>query len=158
MSAVLKPSTIAFHVEPWASFKTEAADLFPRHWQEVALNRDAIKLNIDFGTFDRLDEAGQLHVVVARDDGIAGYWLGVIHPHLHYRDSLTAYTDVFYMRQESRRDTWAFVRMLKFVESSLKAKGVQKMFISSKCHKDLSPIFEHAGMTRSEVVYTKLLR
>lgn len=152
--------TITFHVEPWTAFKTEAADLFVKHWKEVALNQDAIPLDIDFATLDAFDAHGCLHLVVARDDDgtIAGYWLGVLRPHLHYRNSLTAYTDVFYIRQESRKDVWAFLHMLAFVERTVKAKGAERLFISSKAHKDLSPIFEHAGMTRTEVLYTKLLK
>lgn len=150
---------ITFHVEPWSDFKTEAAVLFPIHWREIALHQDAIKLAIDFAALDGLDSEGALHVVVAREAGkIVGYWLGVIRPHLHYRDSLTAYTDVFYVRQESRRDVFVFQHMLDYVETSLAKRGVQKLFIASKCHKDLSKIFERRGMTRTEVVYTKLLK
>ena len=148
----------SYAVEPWREFAVEAAVLWPLHWEEIAIDRDKIKLAVDFASFDALDAMGQLHVVVAREAGvIVGYWLGIIRPHLHYRDSLTAYTDVFYVRQESRRDVWVFQKMLDFVEKSLKQRGVQKLFIASKSHKDLSRLFERRQMNRTEVVYTKVL-
>lgn len=147
-----------FNVEPWADFVVEAEPLFQKHWEEIALHKDTIKLKIDHAAYDNLDAQGALHVVVAREAGeIIGYWLGIIRPHLHYADSLTAYTDVFYVRQASRRDVFVFQHMLGFVESSLKQRGVQKLFIASKAHKDLSKMFERLGMTRTETVYTKLL-
>lgn len=149
---------ITFHVEPWQSFKREAAILFPKHWKEIALHQAEIPLDVDFSTFDQMDAQGMLHLVVAREAGeIAGYWLGIIRPHFHYKQSLTAYTDVYYIRQESRGDVFAFLHMLDYVEETLKKRGVQKLFIASKCHKDLSRIFERRDMTRTEVVYTKIL-
>ncbi len=149
---------ITFAVEQWSQFKEEARDIFQIHWEEIALHKDSIKLEIDFDAFDGMDAQGMLHVVVARDAGkIVGYWLGIIKPHLHYVNSLTAYTDVFYVRQESRRDVFLFQKMLVFVEKTLKSRGVQKLFIASKSHKDLSKIFDRMGMTRTETVYTKLL-
>lgn len=149
---------ITFHVEPLSEFKREAAILFPKHWEEVALHKDTIKLDVDFSQFDAIDALGGLHIVVAREAGtIVGYWVGLIRPHLHYRESLTAYTDIYYVRQETRKDVFLFQRMLDFVEKTLKQRGVQKLFIASKCHKDLSKIFEHRKMTRTEIVYTKLL-
>ena len=160
MSAVLRDVLpyITFHVEPLSEFKREAAILFPKHWDEVALHKDTIKLDVDFNQFDILEASGSLHIVVARDAGrIIGYWIGIIRPHLHYKQSLTAYTDIFYVRQESRKDVFLFQHMLAFVEKTLKKRGVQKLFIASKVHKDLSKIFERLGMTRTEVVYTKLL-
>ncbi len=149
---------ITYAVEPWAQFQHDAADLFQIHWEEIALHKDTIKLAIDYRAFDQMDAQGMLHVVVAREAGaVIGYWLGVIRPHLHYVNSLTAYTDVFYVRQQSRRDVFVFQKMLKFVEASLKQRGVQKLFIASKAHKDLSRIFDRLGLTRTETVYTKLL-
>jgi hypothetical protein len=150
---------ITFSLEQWPDFKHEAAVLWPKHWEEVALHRDTIKLAVDFRAIDQVDAGGGMHICVAREAGkIVGYWVGFIHPHLHYRDSLTAYTDIYYVRQESRKDVWLFRHLLDFVEKTLSERGVEKMFIASKCHKDLSKIFERRGMTRTEVVYTKLLK
>lgn len=149
---------ITFHVEPWSRYKVEAAELWPLHWEEIAINRDVIKLDVDLDKYDRMDAEGAVHVVVAREEGrIVGYWLGFVYPHLHYRRSLTAYTDIFYVRQETRRDVFLFQKLLEFVESSLKARGVQKYFIASKVHKDLSRIFERRKMQRTEIVYSKVL-
>lgn len=43
---------ITFAVEPWESFKREACPLWDKHWEEVAINRDVIKLNVDYAQYD----------------------------------------------------------------------------------------------------------
>lgn len=148
---------ITFQVEPWSSFKTEAASLWPKHWEEVAINKDKIKLNVDFRQFDAIDSVGQLIVVVGREDGeVVGYWVGFVRPHLHYADSLTAYTDVYFVDPAYRRPRVAW-RLFKAVEKELKRRGVQKVFTATKLHLDHSRLFASLGYTETERLFTKML-
>jgi len=149
--------TVTFHVEPWGEFKRESLYLWPRHWEEIALDRDKIKLNIDYSQYDELDRNGALHVVVARNEGrIIGYWLTIIRPHLHYADSLTAFTDVYYIAPEFRKGRTG-LRLFQFGEKTLKQRGVQKVYTATKIHSDKSKVFEWLGYGRTEVVYTKFI-
>lgn len=151
-------NTVTYAVEPWSEFKRESLHLWSRHWEEIAINRDKIKLAVDYEQYDTMDAKGELHVVVARCEGkIIGYWLGIVRPHLHYIDSLTAFTDVYFIAPEHRKGR-AGINLFKFVESSLAARGVQKMFTATKCHLDMSRLFEHLGFTRTEIVYSKVIR
>lgn len=148
---------ITFQVEPWSSFKTEAAALWPKHWEEVAINRDKIKLNVDFRQFAAMDEVGMLVVVVGREDGeVVGYWVGFVRPHLHYADSLTAYTDVYFIDPAYRRPRVAW-RLFQAVEKELKRRGVQKIFTATKLHLDHSRLFASLGYTETERLFTKML-
>ena len=149
--------SITYHVEEWQSFKRESLHLWDRHWQEVAINRDVIKLNIDYGQYDQLDAAGALHVVSARSAGkIIGYHLSIVRPHLHYADSLSAFTDVYYVAPEFRKGR-AGIELFKFVEKTLKARGVQKMFTGTKLHLDMGKVFERLGWKETERLYTKVI-
>lgn len=149
--------SISYHIEEWQTFKRESLHLWDRHWQEVAINRDVIKLNIDYGQYDQLDAAGALHVVAARDAGkIVGYHLSIVRPHLHYADSLSAFTDVYYVAPEFRKGR-AGIELFKFVEKTLKARGVQKMFTGTKIHLDMSKVFERLGWKETERLYTKVI-
>jgi GNAT superfamily N-acetyltransferase len=142
--------TVTYAVEPWQEFKRESLVLWPRHWEEVALDRDKIKLNVDYDQYENIDAIGALHVVVARSSGrIVGYWLGVVRPHLHYADSLSAFTDVYYVDPEFRKGRVG-INLFKYAEKTLRARG-------TKVHLDMSKVFEHLGYRKTEILFTKVL-
>lgn len=146
---------MTFQVEDWHSCKDEMSVLWPLHWEEVANDKDKIKLDVWFEAYD--DMSDQLHIVTARVDGkIVGYHWSIVRPHLHYKKSLTAYTDIYFLLPEFRRGMNG-VNLFKFVEESLKAIGVQKMYTASKIKLDMSKIFERLGWLEAERVYTKYI-
>ena len=148
---------ITFAVENWFAVKDEMAVLWPAHWEEVAINRDKIKLNVDYDSYAEFANVGSLHVLVAREAGvIVGYHIRIIRPHLHYRDSLTAFTDVYYINPSHRKGMTG-VRLFKEVEKTLKYRGVQKIFTGTKLHLDMSRIFEHLGYCETERLFTKYI-
>lgn len=148
---------VTYAVEPWHSFKAESLCLWKSHWEEVAINQAEIKLAVDYAQYDALDSCGALHVLVARSAGkIVGYWLGIIRPHLHYKDSLTAFTDVYYIDPAHRRGRVG-IQLFKEAEKSLKARGCQKVFTATKKHLDMGAIFRRLGYVETETVYTKLI-
>lgn len=148
---------VVFAVEKWEDCKDEMALLWPFHWEEVATNRDKVKLDVWFEAYDVLAKTGELVIVTARFAGfLIGYHWSIVRPHLHYKSSKTAYTDIFFLHPQYRRG-FNFQNMLKFVEATWKDLGVQKAYISSKVKLDMSKIFERLGWSRTEVVYTKMI-
>jgi hypothetical protein len=148
---------ITFQVEDWTRFYPDLAPLAPLHWEEVATNKDKIKLNLDLRQYGILDSLHQLHIVTVRQDGfLVGYHWSIVRPHLHYTDSLTAYTDVYFVRKDVRNFQVA-VGLFKFVEASLKARGVQKMFTGTKKSLDVGGLFKMLGWTHSEDTYIKMI-
>lgn len=153
----MKPRPVTFAVEDWFAVKDEMAHLWPKHWAEVAVNKDVIELDPDFDTYAAFAKAGMLHIVVARKEGqIVGYHFSVVRPHLHYRRSLSAFTDIYYCSPEHRTGRTP-LRLFQFVEETLKAKGVQKMFTGTKLSLDAGRLFEHMGWTETERLYIKLI-
>lgn len=148
---------ITFMVEGWSAVFPEMSALWAEHWEEVAINRDAIKLDPDLEQYADLERSGALHVVVAREAGeIVGYHISIVRPHLHYRKSLSAFTDVYFLRK-SHRQGMTGVKLIKEAEASLAARGVQKMFTGTKLHLDMGPIFERLGWTPTEMLFTKMI-
>ncbi len=146
-----------FQVEAWSACKAEMAALWPIHWEEVANDKDKIKLDVWFEAYDEMEKSGQLHIVTARIDGkIFGYHWSVVRPHLHYKSSLTAYTDIYFLHPDFRKGMNG-IKLFKFVEKSLKERGVEKMYTASKVKLDKSPIFEFLGWDEAETVYTKYI-
>lgn len=148
---------VTFAVEPWLEVKDEMSALWPRHWSEVALDHEAIPLDPDLVLYDYMATAGILHCVIAREAGrIIGYHLSIVKPHLHYRSSLHAHTDVYYIEPEHRKGMTG-VRLFKEAEKSLVARGVKKMITGTKLSLDMSRIFEWLGWRETERTYTKCI-
>lgn len=111
---------ITFAVEPLETFEREGAELFDKHWDEVAINKDVIKLNIDWPQYRVQEAMGAFCGVVARHKGkIIGYWVGFIRPHFHYAESLTAYTDIYFV-DKAYRKSGVGADLFKHVEKVLK--------------------------------------
>lgn len=150
---------LTFQVEKWADCVAEMRPLWPEHWKELALDQEQIALGCDEAKYEQGDAMGCLHIVTARTDGkLVGYYYGMLMNHLHYFGAgLMCYSDVYFLKPEYRRGLNG-VRFLRFIEDSLKDRGVVKLYISTKAHQDHGQLFERLGMKLSDRVFTKLLR
>jgi GNAT superfamily N-acetyltransferase len=148
---------ITYQVEQWRDIVAEMEVLWPAHWEEIAINRDSIKLAPDYQSYEAFADSGALHIVTAREAGkIAGYHITIVRPHLHYKNDLHGFTDVYYIQPEHRQG-WVGVKLFKYVEKTLKARGVKKLFTGTKLHLDMGRIFERLGFHETERLYTKVL-
>jgi GNAT superfamily N-acetyltransferase len=148
---------ITYQVERWAEFVEDLSTLWDAHWEEVALDKDKIKLDPHVAEYERLDETGQLHIVSMRDDGwLVGYSMFIVRPHLHYVQSLSAFNDVYYVKPEYRGKLATF-RFFQYQEATLKERGVERMFTGTKMHLDNGRFFERLGWTETERLYTKYI-
>jgi GNAT superfamily N-acetyltransferase len=149
---------VIYAVEDYLAVLPELRGLYPAHWAEIALDHDAIKLDPDYESYERMANAGILHLVTARNDGeLVGYHLSMIHPHLHYRASLTCFTDVFYLKPEYRQGMIGY-RLLKTFRDSAKARGVQKIYMGTKLARDIGPLLARLGFTPIERLYSMVFR
>lgn len=145
---------ISYKVEEYDDVRHEIDGYLRAHWDEIALNQAEIPLDKDEAAYAALNEKGSIHILTVRKDGeLVGYIAGIVSPHLHYKSSLHCFTDVFWIRPDCRKGRIG-IELFKKYRSTLKARGVKKVFIASKCHLDMSLIFERLGWTRTEVVYS----
>ncbi|NBV06664.1 MAG: GNAT family N-acetyltransferase [Proteobacteria bacterium] len=148
---------LVFEIQDWFSVRKKMEWLFPLHWEEVANYKDKIKLNLDDESYNKLAQDGNLHIVVARDkDKIVGYHWLIIKSHLHYKQSLTAFTDVYFLHRDYRKG-WNGIKLFKFVLKTLKEKKIERVIFTSKTKHDKSKIFERLGFDRAETIYTKYI-
>jgi GNAT superfamily N-acetyltransferase len=142
-------------VESWNPFIEEVQPLLPKHWEELALNRDKVPLDPQYHVYDQRDQAGQVMVVTLREAGvIKGYFIGFVAPGLHYQSCLTLTMDIFWTHPDIRGGT-AGLRLFKAVEREAKRRGVQRIFHGSKLHKDSGRLFEAMGYAPVETYYSK---
>ena len=144
--------------ESWENAQPEIAKLCIRHWEEIALNKDLIPLNPDWKHYEELSNAGMLEVTTARTEkSLIGYQIYIVGPHLHYKSSITAISDVLYLAPEYRRGTTG-IRLMKTAEKRLRERGVQRVVQNVKLHNDWGKILERMGYDPFECLYAKVLK
>jgi GNAT superfamily N-acetyltransferase len=148
---------ITYQVEAWSDVVDEMKPLWFAHWEEVAMDHEAIVLAPDFKLYEHYEATGALHIVTARENGIVvGYHILIVRPHLHYANDLHAFTDVYYVAPAKRKG-WVGIKLFKFSDRTLKQRGVKKIITATKLHLDMSRIFSYLGYRETERVFTKVL-
>lgn len=132
--------------------------LLDKHWEEIATNKHAIKLNPDWDAYAALEEAGCLKIFTAREnDKLVGYFVVIVRNHIHYKDHLFAANDIIYLSPEHRKGMTG-AKLIKFAENCLKEDGVSVLLINTKRHKPFDRLLSWLGFTYTERLYSKLLR
>lgn len=145
---------ITAQVESFTQTLDELKPLLPRHWEELALHKEKVPLAPQYDIYERREELGELLFITLRETGVlVGYFVGFIAPGLHYKTCLTLTMDVFYVWPEQRGQGAGFL-LFKAVEKEAKRRGVQRMFVGSKLHKDASWLFERLGYEEVERYYS----
>lgn len=148
-------SALAYAVESWFDVRAEVGPLWRLHYAEIADKR--IPLDPDFDRYDQIALLGKLHIVTVRDRGkLVGYLFAIVDTHLHYRHTLFAGFDLYWVDPVHRRG-WAGVRLFREAEQTLRARGVRKVVANTKVAKDMSRIFERLGFQEAERIHTKYL-
>lgn len=148
---------IEYKEEQYNDVIDQIKPLLDDHYNEIALDKDAIKLNPDYGIYKSLCDSGTMRIITARDDAkLIGYCVCIIKYHLHYKDSLTAFNDIFYIAKEYRKGLTGVKLFIK-TEEILKKYGVQRVAMNTKLHHDVGAIFDRLGYRETERVFTKMI-
>ncbi|WP_335954048.1 GNAT family N-acetyltransferase, partial [Acinetobacter higginsii] len=127
---------ITAHVESFEENLEYLKPLLPIHYQELALNQDKVPLSPQFDKYIAAEHSGELLFIGLRKSGeLIGYFIGFVAPGLHYSTCLTCQMDIFYVHPD-HRGSGAGLQLFKFVEDQCKKRGVQRLFVGSKLHKD----------------------
>jgi Acetyltransferase (GNAT) family len=146
-----------YQVETLAQAWPQAQELLKAHWREIAIDQDTIELSIAEEQYRHIEAAGQLIIVTMRaDEGLVGYYVGFIRPHLHYAKALHCFTDIFYITPRHRRGRNA-IDLFKAVERALSERQVVRWYTSCKLSLDMLPLFEALGFTQIERNFAKLV-
>lgn len=147
--------SVQFAIETIDQVLDDMAWLWDIHWQEIALDRAKVPLNPDVDTFRALEDAGLLLIVTAREgEKMVGYHVSIVRPHLHYKQSLTAYADMYFIHPDYRQGMTG-VRLFKYLEERLRERGVERIYQGTKVHKDMGRLFERLDYKETERLYVK---
>lgn len=135
----------------------DCKDLIKEHWEEIAVNKDKIKLNPDWDIYRKLEELGNFKIFTVRSNGVlVGYFAVIVNTNPHYKDHLFASNDVIFLKKEYRKGLTG-VKLIKFATECLKADGVSVLTINTKAHKPFDKVLNFLGFSLTERVYSKYL-
>lgn len=148
---------ITYQQESLVTTKEDARPLLEKHWEEIALNKDTIKLNPDWDAYADLEDAGILKIFTARcDENLIGYFVVFVRCHIHYKDNLFAYNDILYLDKDYRKG-FTGAKLMKFAENCLKEDGVSVLVVNTKRHKPFDVLLSWLGYKHIENIYSKVL-
>lgn len=151
--------TVVFQAENFRNIQPELPPLLQAHWEEVALDHDAVPLDPDWQRYYALQDSNSLSCVTARNgEGgpLVGYHIAIVAGHLHYASTKHGITDVYYLKPEYRKG-FTGIRLFKAVDEEMKRLGVVKRITGTKVHLDMGPVLKRLGYRETEHVYTKVL-
>lgn len=149
--------TVTYQQERWSAIKDLIGPLTESHWLEVGLDQQNIPLDLDTDLYNTLDEMGILHVTTIRSDGrLVGYFAMCVRNHPHYRTTLMAFLDSYFVLREFR-GPWVAMGLFEAVESAMKDLGVKKMIAGMKLHKNIDILFQRLGWEAIETTYGKYI-
>lgn len=149
---------ITFQTEEVKDWFSDAEEIFPVHWEDLALDRDRIPMCMNRDVYEMMEERSLLLTVTARDGKkLIGYYIAVLMNHPHYKHAgLMAATDMFYILR-SHRSGGCGAKLLLRAEQALKQRGVVKASIGTKLHQDQDELLTALGWSPTDRVYSKLL-
>lgn len=132
----------------------EVYPLLQAHYEEVAVNKEKVKLSPDLVRYLDLEECGQFVVFTLRKDGeLIGYNAFILTTFLHNKNNMLAQNDVLYIKPEYRHGS-AARRLMKAAEEWLIGK-VDIISYHSKVDHDFSPLLERDGYDKVEYILMK---
>jgi len=135
----------------------KASVLFEEHYEEIALNKQVMKLKPDEKAYHNLEKANQLFILSAwQDDVLIGYSVNFVLNHPHYADLVLAQNDLLYIKKEMRGSR-AGLKLIKQTETHAKSLGCKLMLWHAKEDTTLAHMLPRLKYGVQDIIYSKEL-
>ena len=149
---------VIYQVENLRDVWQEIDEYATTHWNELAVSKEDVPLDMDWEKFIKRDLAGEvLTITVRKDNKLIGYHVSFIGTHLHYKSTLHAWVDLYYINKDYRKAGVGSL-MLIYVEKIMKQIGVKKIQSGCKMHQSHQALFESLGYTASDLLMWKVIK
>ena len=136
-------------------FVVLADPLFEEHYEEIARNKQVMKLKPNYQLYEALNSTGWLFIYVAmRDDVCIGYSMNIMMHHLHYADLRIAQNDILFVKKEFRGGRLG-LRLLKATEDHARSEGCKLMLWHAKENTALAKLLPKLKYGVQEIMYSK---
>jgi GNAT superfamily N-acetyltransferase len=136
-------------------FVVLANPLFEEHYEEIARNKQIMKLKPNYQLYEALNSTGWLFIYVAmRDDVCIGYSMNIMMHHLHYADLRIAQNDILFVKKEFRGGRLG-LRLIKVTEDHARSEGCKLMLWHAKENTALAELLPKLKYGVQEIMYSK---
>ena len=140
------------------SIKDQIQILIKRHYAELTLDKDVMKLAPDWDRYNELNSLGKLSIVCAYDDEkIVGYSVFFLNEHIHYKNNIIANNDVLFLSPEYRLGMTG-IKLIKYSEMILQQLGVSKVIWHVKQAKDFRKLLHRMGYQDEDIIVGRALK
>lgn len=130
-------------------------DLFHSHWEEIALNKELMKLKPLLDKYYQLEANGMLLIVGAYADGeLVGYSVNFVTQHLHYAYLWTCNNDLVFIRHDLRK-SGAGIELMQRTEQLAKERGAQMMLWHAKENTALAALLPRLGYGVQDIIFSR---
>lgn len=148
---------IKYQQEFLENVRGEVGSLIQSHYNEVYPVRDTFDWDMDWDSYEKLENMGLLKIFTARDDSLlVGYLCVILSPNLHSRGSLLACDDGLFVAKTHRGQTVA-KDLIRFTERCLKEDGIRVFHIVGTTEKPINSLMKRIGYTEIETKFQKVL-
>lgn len=152
MDQSLAKAEVVFGIEPLMVAYAEAGDLMQLHYEEIARNKQLLKLNPDMEKYQRIKD--NVLLVTARSDGrLIGYFLWLMFNHAHYKDVLVAEEDLHYLLPEYRRGLTGY-KFIKIACQIAFDHGADIISVREKIGHEHPAMMKRLGLVPTDITYT----
>ena len=138
-------------------FKVLAEPLFEEHYEEIARNKQIMKLKPDEETYRKMESAQQIFILSARqDDVLIGYSVNFVTNHLHYADLRIAQNDLLFISKEHRGGRIG-LKLIRETENHATSLGCKLMLWHCKENTTLSALLPRIKYGVQDIIYSKEL-
>ena len=136
-------------------FKVLGDPLFEEHYEEIARNKQVMKLKPNYQLYEALNSTGWLFIYVAMQDNVCiGYSMNIMMHHLHYADLRIAQNDILFVKKEFRGGRLG-LRLLKATEAHARSEGCKLMLWHAKENTALAKLLPKLKYGVQEIMYSK---
>ena len=157
----MSTSKIDFQFEPISALLDEGiADLVEQHWQEIALDKDEIPLDVDWDKKQLLEDQGAWKAWVARHNGfLIGYISFYIHEHaINYKSTRYIHDDVFWLHPDYRNAGVGKAMIQSAIEALPRPSKLQMKVKLTFEGGRVGKLLEHLGLPAVEQVHSAYLK
>lgn len=139
-----------------ARASSEAARLLTLQWQETGDSE--VQENPNWALYEKLDEAGVLLLVVARQDGRpVGFLLGTVYRHVNAVQEWVCNIPTYFVEEGPIR-ALILSRMMDFALAQLAAKGVFRVDVDTTFERSAGRLLELKGFQPKKIGYSLKLK
>ena len=137
--------------------KNLAEPLFVEHYEEIARNKQIMKLKPNWPMYYTLEKNGSLFIYLAmQGDNRIGYSLNLVSFHLHYADLKYCTNDILFIKKEFRGSRIG-LKIMKATEDYAKSQGAILMLWHAKENTALHKLLPRLNYGVQDIMYSKEL-